>query len=451
MQIIIVGCGNVGYTLVEQLSKEDHDVTVIEENSDVLRSVTNDFDVMGVVGNGASYLIQTEAGIEQADLLIAVTDSDERNLLCCVIAKKAGNCQTIARVRNPVYSREIDFIKEEMGLSMVINPELAAAREIARILKFPGAMEVDTFAKGAIELIRLQLPEGSILCDLALHEAAAKLRCNVLIGVVEREEGVYIPDGNFILRARDEISILATPKNAIAFFKKLGLPTTRAKDTILVGGGETTYYLANELLAMGISVKIIEINRKRCMEISELLPDAMVIHGDGTDRCLLLEEGLANTESFVTLTNADEENIILTLFAKSISKAKVITKIHRIAFDEIIEGLDIGSVVYPKYITAERIIKYVRAMDNSMGSNIETLYRLNDNRVEAMEFRIKENSAVIGKPLSQLTLKPNILIGSINHKGNNIIPKGQDEIRAGDSVVVITTVPGLHDIQDILK
>lgn len=451
MQIIIVGCGNVGYTLVEQLSKEGHDVTVIDSENDALRNIVNNFDVMGIVGNGASYMIQLEAGMEQADLMIAVTDSDELNLLCCLIAKKTGNCQTIARVRNPVYSREIEFIKEGMGLSMVINPEYAAAMEMSRILKFPGAMEVDTFAKGKIELVRFKLEEGSILCNLPLHQVASKVKCNVLIGIIEREAGVYIPGGDFILRAKDEISIISSPQNAILFFKKLGLPTTKAKSTMLIGGDETAYYLAHELLSMGIEVKIIEKDKKRCLEMSELLPDALIIHGDVSNRELLLEEGLESTESFVAMTGVDEENIILTLFAKSVTKAKVITKVQRIAFDEIIEGLDMGSVVYPRYITAEYIIKYVRAMNNSLGSNIETLYRLNDNRVEAMEFRIKEGSKVIGEPLSKLNLKPDILIGFIQHKGNNIIPKGNDEIRAGDLVVVITTIAGLLDIDDILK
>lgn len=451
MQIIIVGCGNVGGTLAEQLSREGHNITVIDTKSDVVHSVSNTFDIMGVVGNGAGYSIQKEAGIEEADLLIAITGSDELNLLCCVIAKKAGNCHTIARVRNPVYSREINFIKEELGLSMVINPEDAAAMEIARVLKFPSAIKIETFAKGKVELVKYRIEEGSLLCDQSLKNISARMKCDVLISTVERGEDVFIPDGNFVLRARDEISVVGSAKNSVLFFKKLGIPTTRAKDAFIVGGGEITYYLAKQLLSIGINVKIVEKDKKRCEELSELLPQAMLIYGDGTDRNLLLEEGMPQAESFVALTNFDEENIMLSLFVKSISKAKLITKVHRIAYDEIIEELDLGSVIYPKYITSESIIKYVRAMQNSIGSNIETLYRMNNDRVEALEFVVKEDSPVVGIPLQNLNLKPNILICCINHKANIITPGGQNKIAVGDTVVIVTTLTGLHDIKDILK
>lgn len=451
MQIIIVGCGNVGSTLAEQLGKEGHNVTVIDTRSDVVNNVTTNFDVMGIVGNGAGYSIQKEAGIEGADLMIAVTGSDELNLLCCLIAKKAGDCNTIARVRNPVYSREISFIKEELGLSMVINPEDAAAREIARVLKFPLAIKIDTFAKGRIELVKYRIEEDSMLCDQTLKSISARMKCDVLVCTVERGDEVFIPDGNFILRAKDEISVVGSAKNSVQFFKKLGVPTTMAKDAFIVGGGETAYYLAKQLSAIGIDVKIVEKDRERCEELSELLPEAMLIHGDGTDRNLLLEEGLPLAESFVALTNFDEENIMLSLFAKSISKAKLITKVHRIAYDEIIEGLELGSVIYPKYITAESIIKYVRAMQNSIGSNIETLYRMNNDRVEALEFLVKEGAPVVDIPLQELRLKPNLLICCINHKGNIITPGGQSRISVGDTVVIVTTLTGLHDIKDIIR
>lgn len=451
MQIIIVGCGNVGATLAGQLSKEGHNITIIDTKSDVVNDVSNNFDIMGIVGNGASYSIQKEAGIEEADLLIAVTGSDELNLLCCLIAKKAGDCHTIARVRNPVYSREINFIKEELGLSMIINPEEAAAREIARVLKFPSAIKIDTFAKGRIELVKYRIEEDSPLCDQALRNIPAKLRSDVLVCMVERGEEVFIPDGNFILRTNDEISVVGSAKNSVLFFKKLGVQTTRAKDTLIVGGGETAYYLAKQLLSIGIDVKIVERDRKRCEELSELLPQAMIIHGDGTDRDLLLEEGVTQAESFVALTNFDEENIMLSLFVKSIAKAKLITQVHRIAYDELIAELNLGSVIYPKYITAEIIIKYVRAKQNSIGSNIETLYRMSNDRVEALEFQVKKDSPVLGIPLQELQLKPNLLISCINHKGNIITPGGQSVISPGDTVVIVTTLTGLHDIKDILK
>lgn len=451
MQIIIVGCGNVGSTIVEKLSKEGHNITVIDVKSDAVKNTTINYDVMGITGNGASYSTQRDAGIEDADLMIAVTGSDELNLLCCLIAKKAGGCHTIARVRNPIYSREINFIKEELGLSMVINPEDAAAMEIARVLKFPSAIKIDTFAKGRIELVKYRVEEGSFLCDKALKDVSAGMKCDVLVCMVEREENVYIPDGNFILRAKDEISVVGSVKNSIQFFKKLGVPTMRAKSAFIVGGGETAYYLAKQLISIGVSVKIVERNKERCEELSELLPQAMLIYGDGTDRDLLMEEGLPKAESFVVLTNFDEENIMLSLFVKSISKAKLITKVHRIAYDEIIGGLELGTVIYPKYITAESIVKHVRALQNSIGSNIETLYRMSNDRVEALEFIVKEDSPVVGIPLQELRLKPNMLLCSINHKGNIITPGGQSKIAVGDTVVIVTTITGLHDIKDILK
>ncbi len=451
MHIIIVGCGNVGSTIVEKLSKEGHNITVIDTKSEAIKNITINYDVMGYVGNGAGYSIQKEAGIEEADLMIAVTDSDELNLLCCLIAKKAGGCHTIARVRNPVYSREISFIKEELGLSMVINPEDAAAMEIARILKFPSAIKIDTFAKGRVELVKYRIEEGSVLCDQALKNISSKLKCDVLVCTVERGEDVYIPDGNFILRAKDEISVVGTVKNGMLFFKKLGVPRARAKNAFIVGGEETAYYLAKQLISIGISVKIVEKDRARCEELSELLPQATLIYGDGTDKDLLMEEGLPQAESFVALTNFDEENIMLSLYVKSISKAKLITKVHRISYDELIGGMELGSIIYPKYITAESIVKHVRALHNSIGSNIETLYRMNNDRVEALEFIVKEDSPVVGIPLLEQNLKPNILICCINHKGNIITPGGQSKISVGDTVVIVTTTTGLHDIKDILK
>lgn len=451
MNIIIVGCGNVGATLAEQLSKEGHDIAIIDIKGQLVENLSNTFDIMGIVGNGASFSVLAEAGVEQADLLIAVTGSDELNLLCCLIAKKSGDCNTIARVGNPVYNNEASFIKEELGLSMIINPQLAAAREMARVLKFPSALKVDTFAKSKVELVKYRIEEGNLLCNMQVKDMDAKFRCEVLIAMVERGEDVYIPDGNFMLKAKDEIAIIGRQSKTVEFFKKLGLQTSAARDAILIGGGITCIYLAYQLLDIGIKVKIIERDEKRCEELSEILPEAMIIHGDATEKQLLLEEGLERTEAFVALTNIDEENIMLALYAKSISKAKLITKVHRVAYDEIIDNLDVGSIVYPKYITAETIVKYVRAMKNSLGSNIETLYRLSDNRVEVMEFAIRENSPVIGIPLKELRLKPNMLIGCISRKGQVTIPKGQSKIKVGDRVIIITTTTGLHDIRDALR
>ena len=452
MRIIIVGCGKVGRTITEQLSLEGHDIAVIDSNSTVIHDVTNNFDVMGVVGNGASYTVQKEAGIEETDMLIAVTHSDELNLLCCLIAKKAGNCSTIARVRNPLYSSEINFIKEELGLSMTINPEQAAATEIARILRFPSAIEIDTFAKGRVELLKFIIEEDSVLDNCSLIDVAKKIKSDVLVCAVERGEEVIIPNGSFVLKKKDTISIVASASNARDFFKKIGVETHQVKNAMIVGGGKIAYYLSEQLISSGIDVKIVEKDKERCEELSELLPKAVIINGDATNQDVLLEEGISHCESFVSLTGIDEGNIFLSLFAKGNSKAKIITKINRISFDEIINTFQLGSLIYPKFITAEYIIRYVRAMQNSFGSNnVETLYRIIENKVEAMEFRIREKTAVVGVPLEELAMKDNILIACINHNGKAAIPNGKSQIEVGDTVIIVTTQKSLQDINDICR
>lgn len=452
MNIIIAGCGKVGRALAEQLSREKHDITVIDRKPEAIQQITNIADVRGVVGNGASFEIQMDAGIDTADLMIAVTDADEVNLLCCLIAKKAGGCQTIARVRNPVYHHEIHHIKDELGLSMVINPEWAAAMEMARLLRFPSAIDIDTFANGRIELLRFQLEEQNPLCNNKIKDLHMLSRCEVLICIVERGNEVLIPSGEVELKAGDMISVVASPVNASRFFKTIGIETNQVKNTMIIGGGKISFYLAKRLLEMGIQVKIIEKDRDACERLCEILPKAMIINGDGTDRELLAEEGLAKAEGFAALTNMDEENVMLALYAKSMSKAKKITKINRNTFDTIIGSLNIGSLIYPKHITSETILQYVRAMQNSIGSNVETLYRLVDGNAEALEFVIKGKSEVTDIPLQELQLKPHILVCAINRKGKIIIPKGQDCIQKGDSVVIITTDCGAYkDIRDIMK
>ena len=452
MNIIIAGCGKVGRALAEQLSREKHDITVIDRKPEAIQQITNIADVRGVVGNGASFEIQMDAGIDTADLMIAVTDADEVNLLCCLIAKKAGGCQTIARVRNPVYHHEIHHIKDELGLSMVINPEWAAAMEMARLLRFPSAIDIDTFANGRIELLRFQLEEQNPLCNNKIKDLHMLSRCEVLICIVERGNEVLIPSGEVELKAGDMISVVASPVNASRFFKTIGIETNQVKNTMIIGGGKISFYLAKRLLEMGIQVKIIEKDRDACERLCEILPKAMIINGDGTDRELLAEEGLAKAEGFAALTNMDEENVMLALYAKSMSKAKKITKVNRNTFDTIIGSLNIGSLIYPKHITSETILQYVRAMQNSIGSNVETLYRLVDGNAEALEFVIKRKSEVTDIPLQELQLKPHILVCAINRKGKIIIPKGQDCIQEGDSVVIITTDCGAYkDIRDIMK
>lgn len=451
MNIIIAGCGKVGSTLAEQLSREGHDITVIDQRADVVKHVTDTADVRGVAGNGASYNIQKEAGIGEADLLIAVTDADEVNLLCCLIAKKAGGCKTIARVRNPIYHQEIGHIKGELGLSMVINPEFAASSEIARLLRFPSAIEINTFAKGRIELLRFRVEAGSLLDGRKLKDITELTQCETLVCIVERKGKIIIPDGEVCLQTDDTISIVASPLNASRFFKLMGVQTNQVKNTMIIGGSKTAYYLTRRLTAMGIKVKIIEKNMARCEELCELLPQAMIICGDGTDEELMEEEGLKDAEGFVSLTDMDEENIMLSLYAKSVSRAKKITKVNHNTYDAVIDTLDIGSVVNPKRITAESILQYVRAMQNSIGSNVETLYHLADGRAEALEFIIREDGEVTDVPLQDLSLKPHLLICAVNRKGRMILPRGQDSLQKGDSVVVITTRCGeLKDIRDVL-
>ena len=450
MQIIIVGCGKVGRALAAQLSGEDNNVTVVDTNGDVVKTVANYYDVMGVTGNGASYSVLAEADIEHTDVLIAVTHNDEVNLLCCVVARKAANCHTIARVRNPVYSEERAFLRKELGLSMIINPEYAAAQEIARLLRFPSAIEIDSFSKGRIEMLRFRVPAASMLNGLALRELPQKLPMDVLICAAERGEEVLIPDGNFVIRSGDLLSMIAIPGNAAAFFKKVGISTNQVKNTMIIGGGEITYYLSKLLLNMGIRVKIIEKRRERCEELSDLLPKATIICGDGSDRELLREEHLEQMDSLVAGTDMDEENIILSLYARDRVRAKVVTKLNHLDFNDVIHSLDLDSLIYPKNIAAEYILQYVRAIGNSMGSNVETLYKLMDGRVEALEFLVHKNSDLAGIRLRDMRLKRNLLIAGIGRKGRLIIPGGQDEFLPGDSVIVVTTDSGFQDIHDIL-
>lgn len=451
LNIIIVGYGKVGSALIEQLSQEGHDITLIDTNSVKVQAATNLYDIMGITGNGASYSVQMEAGVESADLLIAVTPSDELNLLCCTIARRVADCAAIARVRTPDYSKEVGYLRDKLGLAMIINPELEAAKEASRILAMPTALEVNPFAHGQAEMINYKVPKNSILNGLTVMNLHKHITCNILICAVERDKEVHIPSGTFTIQEGDVISFVATRKIARKFMQEIGVSTHKVKDTMIIGGGKASYYLANQLLLMGVDVKIIESDRKRCEELSILLPKAIIINGDGTDEELLSEEGIEYVESFVPLTGIDEENIMLTLHAKQVSNAKIITKINHINFKNVIDQLDLGSLIYPRYITSEAIIAYVRAKKDSMDSNIETLYHLFDHRAEAIEFRIDEKSEVTDISLADLPLKKNLLISFINRDGNIIIPSGNDCIKVGDTVMVVTTHTGFHDIRDILR
>ena len=451
MNIIIVGCGKVGYTLVEQLSNEDHNIVVIDERPEKVQYITDRLDAMGIVGNGVNHKTLIDAGITSADLLIAVTGDDEKNLLCCVIAKKTGHCQTIARVRNPIYNSEIDFLKKEFGLAMIINPERTAATEISRIFQFPSAIRVDSFAKGHVELLHFKVTANSPLCNLKLFNLHQTIHSNVLVCTVMRGDEVVIPNGDFVFAENDIVSIAAQRRNAIEFFRKIGIMKNRVDNAMLAGGGKVSYYLAKSLIESGIKVTIIEVDQARCEHLSEILPEATIICGDATDQELLSEEGLEHAQGFAALTGLDEENILLSLYANKISKAKTVTKINRISFTSVINELNLGSIIYPRIITADYILKYVRSTNNSRNSNVETLYKLANGKAEALEFIIKDNSAVAGIPLHDLHLKKNTLIGCIYRNGKVILPGGQDMMMAGDSVLVVLSGYRISDIQEILE
>ncbi len=452
LNIIIVGCGKVGEALLEQLCHEGHDVTIIDKDAKRVQKVAESYDVMGVVGNGASYEVQMEAGIETTDLIIAVTGSDELNLLCCTMAKQVGDCSAIARVRTPDYSKEVTYLREKLGLTMIINPELEAAKEAARILSLPTALDVDTFAHGQAEIIKFKIPQDNMLAGMEIAEFGKNVTSDILICAVERGERVYIPSGQFRLLAGDIVSFVAQRKIARSFLKYIGFKNSHVKDTLIVGGSDTALYLARLLDNLNISVKIIEENRERCEELAILLPNAVIINGNGSNEDLLREEGITAVDSFVPLTSIDEENVLLTLFAKRVSNAKVITKINRTSFKDLISELNLGSLVYPQYIISENIVAYVRAKTASKGSsNIETLYHMFDRRVEAIEFCIRESSAVTDTPLMDLNIKDEVLIATINRHGTIIIPSGSDDIRVGDTVMVVTSHTGFSDIRDILR
>lgn len=451
LNIIIVGCGKVGMTLIEQLSKEGHDITIIDKNAAKVQEMSNLYDIMGLVGNGASYSVQMEAGIENADLIIAVTASDELNLLCCTVAKQVGDCAAIARVRTPDYSKEAGYLREKLGLTMIINPELEASLETARILYLPTALEVNSFAHGQAEIVKFKIPEGNLLDGMTIATLGKSITNEILICAIEREGEVYIPGGNFQMAKDDIVSFVAPRRHIRSFLKKIGFKTKQVKDAMIVGGGKASYYLAKQLIAMGIDVKIIEQNKERCEELSILLPEAIIINGDGTDEEVLREEGIEYAQAFIPLTGIDEENIMLTLHAKQVSNAKLITKINRSTFKNVISKLDLGSVIYPRYITSEAIIAYVRAKKNSTNSNIETLYHMFDNRAEAIEFRVNEPSSVTGIPLKDLMLKNDLLVSFIYRNGKVQIPSGLDTIEVGDTVMIVTTHTGLDNIQDIIR
>ena len=450
MKIVIIGCGKVGTSIARELNTSGHDITVVDNNGAAVRRLSESLDVMGIEGNGATYEALSEAGAETADLVIAATARDEVNLYACLMARAAGVPHTIARVRSPEYTDDLYRVKDQLRLSMSINPELTEAIEISRLLRFSGALEIDSFAKGAVELIKVLVPPNSPLCDKKISQIDT-LKGRVRICTVERGNEVYIANGETTIMAGDKASIVAKPEIAAKFFKKSGFNIGRSRDVILLGGGKVSFYLAQRLIKSGANVKIIERNEQRCNLLSSMLHDAMIIHGDCMDQELLLSEGIESADGVAALMDYDEENILISLYIKSVSHAKIITKINNESFDSIISNLGLESVISPKTLTGEYIARYIRAMQNSLGSNVETLYRLHEDRVEALEFRAKSNSRTVDTPLMQLDLKDDLQVICISRGGKIILPQGSDVIKPDDSVVVVTKHKGLSDLNDILR
>lgn len=450
MKIIIIGDGKVGYSLAENLSKEDHDVTIIDKNSEALKKASENLDVMCIKGNGVSTKILLEAGVNESDLLIAATTSDEMNMVCCLTAKKLGVEHTIARIRDPEYASELSVLKAELGLDMVINPEQAVAGEIARLIKFPPAFNVEIFAKGRVEMVEINITRNMSVAGMHLKDIVNRFSSSVLIGAVLRKDEVIIPDGEFEIRENDTIYIIGQPSRVFDFCRRIGIHVQKIKNVMIMGGGRIAYYLAKYLDEMDIKVKIIEIDYKRCTELTELLPHALIICGDGSDDTLLQSENLGDMGAFVAVTGRDEDNLISALLAKQCGVGKVVAKINRMNYSSVIKGMEIDSVVSPKLITANYILRYVRGLQNAVGNPVNTLYRIVENRVEAAEFTAAASAKYADIPLKKLNIAKGILIAAIVRRNNIIIPHGNDVIKPGDSVILMAKDKRVTDLDNII-
>ncbi|MBQ4575552.1 MAG: Trk system potassium transporter TrkA [Clostridia bacterium] len=450
MKIVIVGDGKLGFTLAKLLSGEKHDITLIDNNSDVLEKSQEALDVMTVSGNGASLEIQEEADVKSAELLIAVTASDEVNLLCCALAKKLGCHHTIARVRNAEYTKQLQFMREDFGLSMIVNPELAASRTIFRIIQFPSFLKIDSFSKGRVELVELKVDDDSPLIGKRLDKLFHELKLKILVCAVERGEEIFIPNGDFELKAGDKINVTAPRSNLARMIKQLGISKQKIRNVMTIGGGKIAEYLAEELISSGVNVKIVENNHERCVELASRLPEALIINDDGSSRDVLLAEGIEETDAVITLTNLDEQNLVISMYANHVGVPKTITKLNRTEYNILFSDIGIGSTICPKDIVANDVIRYVRSMEHGSGGSILTLHKIVDDKAEAIEFYADEGTRYLSVPLKDIPLKKNLLIASINHNGNIIIPSGADYISRGDTVILVTTgrepIKELNDI-----
>ncbi len=451
MKIVIIGDGKVGHKLTTELSEGDYDIVLIDQNEGKLQAALNELDIFCITGNGVDAEIQKQADVPHSDLVIACASTDELNMLSCLLARRLGAKHTIARVRNPIYYRQIGLLKEDLHLSMAVNPELTAANEVARILLFPQADKVETFMKGRVELIEFPLREESRLNGLSLAEIYQKLQIKILVCAVKRGNEVYIPDGDFVLQSGDKLHIAATHQDLKSFFKSFGRKTMKIRNVLICGGGHLCFYLTSQLLQAGMQVRIIEKNEERCEVLCENFRRATIIHGDATDHDLLMEEGIQEADALVALTGMDEENIILSLFAKSQGVEKIIAKVNEDSRAQMVEGMGIDSIISAKSATADAIMSYVRARKNSYSSdNVETMYQLVNGKVEAQEFIIRKECQFTNVPLKDLETKPNNLIACIGRKREIIIPNGDDHIEVGDSVIVVTKGHVIDSFSDIL-
>lgn len=451
MNIIVVGCGKVGETLIESLVDEGHNITAVDKDGAVVSDMVELYDCMGICGSGTDCETLAEANVAESDLFIAVTGSDEFNMLACFMAKRMGTKHTIARIRNPEYNdKNLGFMRHQLGLSMAINPELLAAQETFNMLKLPSALKIETFSRRSFIMIEIKIKDDSPLNGMSLIDMRKKYKANFLVCAVRREEDVFIPDGNFALRGGDRIGITASMYEIEKLLKLLGLMQKRAKNVMILGASRTSYYLAKLLLAGGNIVKIIDQSDSRCAEFCEALPDAVIIKGDATQQEVLAEEGIGNADAFAAMTGIDEQNVLLSLFAASQGVPKIVAKINRSAFASLAENVGIDSTVTPRNIVADLIVRYARGLENSVGSKMETLYKIMDGKAEALEFNIQPDCPVADIPLKDLKTKKNVLIAGIVRGRRPFIPSGEDSISEGDMVIVIAAGHRINDISDII-
>ena len=450
MKIIIVGGGKVGYTLAQQLSTEDHDITLVDNDADVLNHADETLDVMCIKGNGASVEILKNANVHDADLLLAVTNSDELNMICTVIGKKLGARNTVARVRNTDYSNEYKLLREELELDMVINPEMDAAAEISQMIQFPSASDVEPFANNLIEMVEFRVLPTEPIINIKLMDLNKKLPSNVLFCAAKRNDEVFIPKGNTIFLPNDIIYVIGERNSISRFFKYLGRNSSKAKNVTIIGGSRTAIYLTWLLEELDLNVKIIELDKERCLMLNDILPNTLIIHGDGTDQDVLDSENFELTDAVVSLTDMDEENLITSLYAHQCGVPKVILKINRQNYIPVIKKLGLDSIISPKFITANNILRYVRALDNSKGIAVEKLYRILNEEAEIAEFTAKYTPDLTDIKLQDLTLKNDVLIAAIMRNKKIIIPNGNDVIKDKDKVIVVTKTGYITDLHEIL-